>query len=405
MSNTTPIARPWLGDEEVLAVQAVVRSGWLMQGPMVDKFEKDFSDFTGAKYSCATSSGTSALILALKSVGVRPGDVVLTVSHSFIATANAIRACGAEPVFIDIEKNGYNICIGELKNIIINDCVKKSEGIFYNKTEFLMKLAESPLNYVKKPFGRVAAILAVHQMGFPCDIEQVDDISREFNIPWIEDAACAAGSRFQGDLIGRPHSAAACFSFHPRKLITTGDGGMITTNHEKIDNICRKLRQHAIVYADQTINIEGYDCTAYNYRMTDIQAAIGIEQLKRLPEIVERRRYLVDFYRECLVGNKLFYIKSEEDRVLTNWQSLPINFNSEKITYDKLYKIFVGEKIAVRPGIMNAHQEKPYSGVWQLPNSERARKETILMPLFHDLEKSKISDIVKALHGISSAFG
>jgi dTDP-4-amino-4,6-dideoxygalactose transaminase len=394
---TIPLARPWLGEAEADAARATVLSGWVMQGPKVAEFEQQFAEYVGAGHACAVSSGTAALVLALKAVGVGHGDVVLTVSHSFIATANAIRACGAEPVFIDIEPAGYNMDVAALARLLADQCRRDGDGLWYKGVAGLLHLAESPLCTAKGPIGRVAAILAVHQMGIPCDITAIDGLAREYRIPWVEDAACAIGSEWQGERIGRPHGDAACFSFHPRKIITTGDGGMIVTNRPDIDEACRLWRQHGMVPAASGGLFETYACTAYNYRLTDIQAAIGLVQLGRLAEIVERRRERVAHYRTRLAGNPAFRIFPEPAGCRSNWQSLPLDFGGTGVDQGKLIHALAADGITAKPGIMNAHGEPPYGGLWELPESERRRTETILLPLFHDLELTDIERVAGVL--------
>ena len=200
-----PIAKPWIGEPEAEAARRAIMSGWVTQGPEVAGFEQEFAAYVGANYACAVSNCTTALHLALLAVGVQPKDEVITVSHSYIATANSIRYCGAIPVFVDIEPQTYNI-----NPVLIEDAIS----------------------------NRTRAILIVHQMGMPCDLKAILAIAHRYNLPVIEDAACAIGSEIlwdgQWEKIGKPHGDIACFSFHPRKVITTGDGGMITTNNDGV---------------------------------------------------------------------------------------------------------------------------------------------------------------------------
>ncbi|MBE2223698.1 MAG: aminotransferase class I/II-fold pyridoxal phosphate-dependent enzyme, partial [Anaerolineae bacterium] len=190
-----PITKPIIGDEEITAVSETLRSGWVTQGPQVAQFEQDFAAYVGAKYACAVSNCTTALHLALLAVGVKPDDEVITVSHSFIATANSIRYCGAIPVFVDIQPDTFNMDPALIENAI-------SE--------------------------RTSAILCVHQIGMPCDMPAILEVAQKHNLPVVEDAACAIGSEIlvgaEWEKIGKPHGDIACFSFHPRKVITTGDG-------------------------------------------------------------------------------------------------------------------------------------------------------------------------------------
>ncbi len=400
MRKPIPIARPWLGDAEAEAARAVVLSGWVMQGPKVAEFERGFAEAVGASHACAVSSGTAAIILALKAVGVGHGDVVLTVSHSFIATANAVRACGAEPVFIDIAPRGYNIDATALERVLTGECRREAGVLYYRGVESLLALPETPLRTFNGRSGRVAAILAVHQMGFPCDIGAVDRLARQHGVPWVEDAACAAGSQWKGRPVGYPVSDAACFSFHPRKLVTTGEGGMITTARAEVDETCRRLRQHAMTPPPVGSIFESYPHTAYNYRLTDIQAAIGMEQLGRLAELVRLRRERVAWYRDCLKGNAAFRILPEPSDSVSNWQSLPVDFSGSGLAIEYVISALTVASISAKPGIMNAHLEAPYRGVWILPESERRQRETVLLPLYHDLARADIERIVSVLDGL-----
>ena len=216
-----PITKPTIGEAEIAAVAEVLRSGWVSQGPRVAELERAFAELVGAEHACAGSSCTTALHLALLAVGVRPGDQVITVSHSFIATANSVRYCGALPVFVDIDPQTYNLDPAAIEPAI---------------TE------------------HTRAILCVHQMGMPCDLAAILPIARRHGVPLIEDAACAIGSEVRIDdrweRIGRPHGDIACFSFHPRKVITAGEGGMLTTNNAEWHAQLRLLRQHCMSVPD-----------------------------------------------------------------------------------------------------------------------------------------------------------
>ena len=200
MKRTIPVAKPYLGKEEARAAREAILSGWVSQGPKVKQFEEDFASYTGAKYACAVSSCTAALHMALLTVGVKPGDAVITVSHSFIATANSIRHCSAEPVFVDIDPDTFNMSISHLESYLQKDCKSRGGRLFHK-------------------LGRIAAIMPVHQMGMPCDLSSILRLARKYDLPVVEDAACAVGSRirFNGkwERIGRPHGDIACFSFHP----------------------------------------------------------------------------------------------------------------------------------------------------------------------------------------------
>ena len=332
-----PIARPATGPEEAEAASRPLMSGWVTQGPEVKAFEEEFAAMTGADFACAVSSGTTALHLALLAVGVQPGDEVITVSHSFIATANSIRYCQAIPVFIDIRPGTFNI---------------------------------DPAGVAQAITEKTRAILCVHQMGMPCDLAAILEIAKTHSLPVVEDAACAAGSEYffqsQWQKIGRPHGNVACFSFHPRKVITTGDGGMITTNDPKIDAECKLLRQHAMSTAPaerhgagQIANPE-YPKLGFNYRMTDIQAAVGREQLKKLPDIVARRRELADMYRQELADCPAVILPEEPEWAKSNWQSFCIRLTEEK-EVQAVMLAMQEAGVSTRGGIMCAHREEAYA--------------------------------------------
>ncbi len=275
-----PITKPMMDEREAEAARRAILSGWVSQGPEVAAFEREFAEFVGAPHACAVSSCTTALHLALLAVGVQPGDEVITVSHSYIATANAIRYCGAVPVFVDIDPATFNLDPAHIENAVT---------------------------------GRTRAVLCVHQMGMPCDLAGILQAAGRHALPVVEDAACAIGSEVLWDgrweKIGKPHGDVACFSFHPRKVISTGDGGMLTTANADWDRQFRLLRQHGMSVPDtvrhgsREVIFESYPMLGFNYRMTDIQAAVGREQLKRLPEIVEApaqpRRALPGTARRC----------------------------------------------------------------------------------------------------------
>lgn len=381
--KTIPIIKPLMDEREADAARRAILSGWVTQGPEVAAFEKEFAAVVGAAHACAVSNCTTALHLALLAVGVKPGDEVITVSHSFIATANAIRYCGALPVFADVEPRTMNI-----------DPRRVEEAI-------------TP---------KTRAILIVHQIGMPCDLAALLKLARSRNIPLIEDAACAIGSEIcwegRWEKIGKPHGDIACFSFHPRKIVTTGDGGMLTTNNPEYDQKFKLWRQHSmstpdtVRHSSPTVVFESYPVLGFNYRMTDIQAAVGREQLKRLPEVVARRREMAARYHELLADIDGVTAPHEPEWARSNFQSYCVRL-ADHLNQKTVMQRLLDAGVSSRRGVMCSHREAAYAAEpcrWDdLRESEAAQDHCILLPLFHQMTTAEQDEVVNALREAARA--
>jgi dTDP-4-amino-4,6-dideoxygalactose transaminase len=374
VKRTIPIARPFVGREEEEAVVQSLRSGWLSQGPQVAEFERRFAEFVGAKHAIAVSSCTTALHLAFIGANIGPGDEVLCPSFSFIATANSIRYVGATPVFVDIDRVSFNIDPNKIEAAITSS---------------------------------TKAILAVHQIGLPAAMDEINEIARRRNLIVIEDAACAIGSVYKGRRIGAPHSLMACFSFHPRKILTTGEGGMITTSDERLATRIRQLRQHAMNTSDlarhqsQKVVLESYDEVGYNFRMTDMQASVGLVQLGRVEEFIERRRQFAVRYSRAL--DKLGWLKPpiEPFGCRHNFQSYMARLAKDApISRDELMQSLLDRGISTRRGIMASHRELPYRDArWdrELRETNAATDDCIILPLFHQMTDEEQEFVIASL--------
>jgi dTDP-4-amino-4,6-dideoxygalactose transaminase len=382
-----PLARPSTDEQDVAAVAAVIRSGWLTQGPAVAAFEAAFCERTGAPDAVAVSNCTNALHLAFVALGIGRGDEVICPSMSFIATVNAVVHVGAEPVLADVDDRTFNVTAATVSRCIT---------------------------------PRTRAILLVHQIGLPADLDEIASLARDHGLGLVEDAACAIGSTYKGRAIGSAAlgspargpglTGLCCFSFHPRKLIATGDGGMITLGDSEQAARLRRLRQQGMSVSDlerhhsARVVTETYPEVGYNYRLTDVQAALGLTQLARLDDMLIRRREQAARYDAAFARHpRLLVPQIAADRT-TNYQSYMLSIDGATASErDEIMNFLLERRIASRRGVMCAHREEPYRGALApggLSASERASDRSICLPIFHDLSAT---DQDRVIDGVLAA--
>ena len=367
-----PVMRPWLGDEEAAAAAAAVASGWVAQGPRVTEFEQAFAATVGTAHAVAVSSCTAALHLALVAAGIGAGDEVVVPSLSFIATANAARYVGAVPVFADVDEATQN-----LTPEMVEPCLT----------------------------ARTRGVILVDQAGVPADLDAMRALCEPRGITVIEDAACAIGSVYRGQHVGA-HADLAAFSFHPRKLLTTGEGGMLVTPDPDVATRLRRLREHgmdlsaAARHASRQPVIEHYMELGFNFRMTDIQAAVGLVQLRKLGPLVARRRVLAQRYQRLLADIPAVQTITDPGCGTTNYQSFWVLLADDfPVSRDQLLQRLADGGISARRGIMAAHLEPAYAGITHhpLPVTERLTARTLILPLFHDLTEAEQDLVVSVI--------
>ena len=375
MRESIPLIVPYLGEEEVQAAAEAIKSGWVAQGPRVAEFESNFATTVGAHDAVAVSSATAGLHLAMIALGLGPGDEVVVPSLSFIASANAPRYVGATPVFADVDPPTFNLTAASIEEVIT---------------------------------AHTRAVIVVHQLGMPADLDAIRALCDPRGIAIVEDAACAIGSTYRGSRIGG-HSDLVVFSLHPRKLLTTGEGGMVAVATDELGSRLRRLRQHGMNVAayerDQTQEsiVEEYVELGFNYRLTDIQAAIGLVQLSRLDEIVERRRDLAADYARAFAAVPGVTVPSDPPYGTTNYQSYSLRIGAgANADRDEVIEDLLAQNIASKPALRAAHHEPAFQGHphGPLPVTEQIHRDGLLLPLFHEMTDEQQRRVVDAVSNL-----
>lgn len=372
-----PYGKQWIDEDDIEAVVNALRSDYLTTGPRVQEFEEKLADFAGADYGVAAANGTAALHIACMAIGLQKGDEVITTPITFAASANCILYCGAVPVFADIDPVTYNISPDSIRK-----CITK----------------------------RTKAVIAVHYCGQPCDMDAISQIAREYNLIVIEDAAHALGADYKGRKIGSL-SDMTCFSFHPVKHITTGEGGMVTTNNRELYEKLALLRTHGITRDEKSFLIKGegpwyyeQSVLGYNYRISDIQCALGLSQLKKLNFFLEKRYEIVRFYQEALKEEKDLILPAEAEGCHSSWHLYVIQVRAEKrrTIFEQLRADGIGVNVHYIPVYKHPYYQKHgYSRVY-CKEAEQLYSRMITLPVYPALTQSQqeyVIEKVKAANG------
>ena len=371
-----PLARPSFGAEEERLLIEVLRSGWVTQGPRVAESEERFAVAVDDEHAVAVSSGSAALFLSLRSLGIGQGDEVIVPSLTFIASVNAIVLAGASPLLVDVERSTYNL---------------------------------DPEAVAAAVTPRTRAVMVVHQLGLPADLEALESVAEAHGLAVVEDSACAVGARYRGRPIG-PSSTTGCFSFHPRKVLVTGEGGMITTPDGDLAARLRRLRHQGMAVSDlerheaQHVIIERYPEVGYNFRLSDLHAALGLAQLQRLDSLIAARRAVAERYDAALAELEGVAARACPANAQPNHQSYIVRLcGADRATRDRVLDALDQRGVATRRGLMATHLEEPYrkaSRGESLEESERADAETFLLPMFAGLSEDDLDHVVDSLREV-----
>lgn len=373
-----PISLPHTGEEEWLAAKEPIMSGWLTAGPKVREFEEIFAKRHGVKYAMAVTSATTALHLALVALEIKEGDEVIVPAFTWISTANVVIYCGAKVIFVDVDTKTFNLDVNDLK---------------------------------KKITPNTKAIIPVHLFGLCADMDAIKEAAG--NIPLIEDGACAAGAGYKGKPAGSLGTL-GCFSFHPRKSVTTGEGGMITTNDDRLAEIISSLRNHGASISEEQRHhgakpyiLPDFNMLGYNYRMTDLQAAVGIVQLKKLDRFIDERELWAKFYDEQLKDIPWLRTPKFSSDYKHGWQSYVVYIDENKapLTRNDLMETLQQLGISTRPGTHAPHMLGYYAKKYNIkpddfPGAKACNDFSMSIPLFNKMSKEDYEYVVTCLKNI-----
>ncbi|WP_426777655.1 UDP-4-amino-4,6-dideoxy-N-acetyl-beta-L-altrosamine transaminase [Lusitaniella coriacea] len=383
MSQFIPYGRQDISEEDIQAVVEVLRSDWITQGPAIEKFERTVADYCGAKYATAVSSATAALHIACLSLNLGEGDTLWTSPNTFVASANCGLYCGASVDFVDIDPCTYNLSVKELER----------------------KLAQA-----KRQGCLPKVVVPVHFAGQSCEMARIHELSKQYGFHIIEDASHAIGGRYQQQPIGScQFSDMTVFSFHPVKIITTGEGGMVLTNREDLYEKLIRLRSHGITRNPSFMEGESHGLWYYqqlelgfNYRMTDIQAALGMSQMQRLDEFVQRRRDLANRYDE-LLQNFPLKLPWQHPDTESSWHLYAIRLELNKITkthrevFEELRSVGIGVNLHYIPVHTQPYYQQFGFNWGDFPQAEQYYQEAVSFPLYYGFTEGQQYQVVELL--------
>lgn len=372
-----PYGRQWIDENDIEAVVEVLKSDYLTTGPIIEKFERKVADYVGAKYAVAVANGTAALHAACFAAGIKEGDEVITTPITFAASANCALYCGATPVFADINPRTCNIDVNEIR---------------------------------RKITSKTKAIIPVHFAGQPCEMDEIHQIAKEHQLIVIEDAAHALGAEYKGKRIGGLSDMTE-FSFHPVKHITTGEGGMVTTNQKELYERLKLFRTHGITREERFMEkCDGpwyYEQTdlGYNYRITDIQCALGISQLDKLPQFLERRKEIAKNYDRAFQGMEQIELPLQQEGCENAYHLYVIRLKNgkRKEIFEELRKAGIGVNVHYIPVYRHPYYQKHGYHKVSCPNAEKYYEECISLPIYPLLKKEEQQYVIEKVKELCSS--